>query len=605
MMTDIFKKILISIFAGIIAISLSSYPATAQTPPPPPPPPTGPPPPPAAPGTGIQSTKHNLSVSGPGTIKSTTEDRICIFCHAPHRARRDTPPLWNRADSTANYTPYQSSTLYASVGQPTGASKLCLSCHDGTIALGSLVSEPFEIPFAGGIRFMPAGRSKLGTNLSDDHPVSFVYNNSLAGSNGELRYPSSLPPEIQLDNSGEMQCTACHDPHINKYGRFLVLTNSYSQLCKSCHKKNGWSVTSHSLSGATWNGAAPDPWPHTWFTTVAENGCENCHRPHTAGGHERLLNYAFEEDNCLACHNGNVALKNIEQEITKPYVHAVQDYTGLHDAAENFVTGNVPAHVECADCHNPHWSNNGTSPGPPQVSGPLDGVSGISSSGTGLAASANQYEICYKCHADNNVISVVQIDRQLLQLNTRLEFDVSSPSYHPVEAAGVNPNVPSLLPPYTTSSIIFCTDCHNNDDPTGSRGPHGSINPFLLELNYSTQDFTIESSYNYALCYKCHDRNSILNDASFQSSGMGRRGGHSGHLSGKMGGGAPCSACHDPHGVSSTQGTPLNNRHLINFDISIVQPNNAGLLKFEDLGTFSGQCFLKCHGYNHNPAVYP
>ena len=121
-------------------------------------------------GADIATTKHNLSISGPGLIKSTTEQEICVYCHTPHRARTTAGVLWNREESTATYTQYQSSSLKAIVGQPTGASKLCLSCHDGTIALGALVSRQVEIPFAGGIRFLPDGDTKLGTNLSDDPP---------------------------------------------------------------------------------------------------------------------------------------------------------------------------------------------------------------------------------------------------------------------------------------------------------------------------------------------------------------------------------------------------------------------------------------------------
>ncbi len=583
--------VVIAALTMVFCIFVSSV--TAQAPPPPPPP-SGPPPPPTPPAATILDTKHNLSISGPGTIKSLTEDRVCIFCHTPHRARRDIPYLWNRQDSTANYTPYQSSTLFASVGQPTGASKLCLSCHDGTIALGALVSELSEVPFAGGIRFIPEGPSKIGTDLSDDHPVSFVYDSGLAASNGELAFPSTLPPEVKLDNSNQMQCTTCHDPHNNSQGQFLVLPNIYSELCTACHQPDGWTVASHALSNATWSGQGTNPWPHTLYSTVAENACENCHQPHSAGGHERILNYSFEEDNCIVCHNGNVAAADIEQELLKPYGHAVYDYTGIHDPAEDFSFGGVTKHVECSDCHNPHWANSSLSPGAPLISGINGGVTGVNSSGQQIESAANLYEICYKCHSDNNVINTVPIDRQIQQLDTLLEFDPVNPSYHPVEAQGANTNVPSLLPPYTVSSVIFCTDCHNNNDSAGPKGPHGSFNQYILENNYTTQDFTQESSYNYALCYKCHDRNSILNDASFKK--------HNKHIVEKS---TPCSACHDPHGISSTQGSALNNSHLINFDITIVEPNDQGLLKFEDLGTFSGQCFLKCHGVNHNPEVYP
>lgn len=101
----------------------------------------------AQPGS-VADTPHNLSVSGPGPIRAASEDRVCIFCHTPHGARA-TAPLWNRNDSTASYLPYDSPTLNADPGQPTGSSKLCLSCHDGTIALGSTATG--TIAMAGGV----------------------------------------------------------------------------------------------------------------------------------------------------------------------------------------------------------------------------------------------------------------------------------------------------------------------------------------------------------------------------------------------------------------------------------------------------------------------
>ncbi len=557
---------------------------------PPPPPPPLPPPPPPEPSSGIIMTKHNLSVTGPGWIKSSTEDRICFFCHTPHRARAGVPYLWNRQESIG-YTPYQSSTLYASVGQPTGVSKMCLSCHDGTIALGAVLYPP-EIPFAGGVRFIPSGPSKLGTDLSDDHPVSLVYDSALAVSNGEITLPSTLPPEIKLDSDGRLQCTACHDPHIDSYGKFLVISNKYSYLCIACHTVTDWFSGSHALSAATWNGSGVDPWPESAYNTVIENGCNNCHVPHNAGGHERLLNYQFEEDNCIACHNGNVAATDIEEQISKQYGHFVQNFSGVHDPAEDFTSGTVVDHVECTDCHNAHQSNDNQSTGAPLVSGANDGVSGISSFGQSISVASNQYEICFKCHADNNVLNVTSVDRQLQQLNTRLEFDSSNPSFHPVASQGTNANVPSLLPPYTTSSIIFCTDCHSNNS-AGPKGPHGSDYKYLLSENYVTLDFTIESPLTYELCYKCHDRNSLLADQSGFS--------HNNHVVNKS---TPCSACHDAHGINFVQGNSQNNSHLINFDITIVQPDSQGRLRYEDTGTFSGQCYLNCHNIPHEPLSY-
>ena len=546
-------------------------------------------------GVSIRFTKHNLSVSGPGDIRAVSETQVCIFCHTPHNSRRDIPYLWNRNDQTTSYTPYQSSTLFAVVGQPTGTSKLCLSCHDGTIALGATLSGPQEIPFQGGIRFLPVGHtSRLGTDLSDDHPVSFEYDTNLASRNPELTDPSLLPLEIRIAADGQLQCTACHDPHDDTFGKFLVMSNRFSTLCNSCHTKDGWPVSSHALSNARWNGQGINPWPNTDFQTVAENGCENCHQSHTAPRPERLLRHVFEEDNCLVCHNRNVAATDIENEITKPFRHPVQDFTGDHDAAENFSLNNVPIHVECEDCHNPHKVNGDASPDPNSVSGPNIGVTGIDAGGLQVPSAQRLYEICFKCHADNNVTNRLPITRQIDQLNTRLEFDPANPSFHPVESAGVNPDVPSLLSPLTISSTISCIDCHNTDNPNGPLGPHGSAFEFLLERNYVTFDNTSESSSTYAMCYKCHSRSSILGDQSFPE--------HKEHIVDKN---TPCSVCHDPHGISSTQGNPFNNSHLINFDLRVVRPDAQGRREFEDLGRLSGQCFLNCHGKEHSPEGYP
>lgn len=544
----------------------------------------------------ILDSKHNLSLSGPGAVKSTTEEEICIFCHTPHQARGDIPYLWNREDPTTGFTTYDSSTMYATVGQPSGASMLCLSCHDGTIALGAVLSRAQEIPFAGGIRFMPEGQAKIGSDISDDHPVSFLYDEALAAINGELVSPSLLTGEVKLDKTGMLQCTSCHDPHDDVYGKFLVASNSFSGLCIRCHDRTDWSISSHATSTALWNGAGGDPWTHTEFTSVDENACENCHRPHTAGGSDRLLNQLIEEDNCLVCHSGNVAAKDIEADLIKTYRHPVQNYISVHDAAEDFSSGLVSDHVECVDCHNPHRVDNSAATAP-DVPGTMRGVTGITSTGAQVDQATNLYEVCFKCHADNNVTAFTDISRQNQQLNTRLEFDVGNPSYHPVEGIGQNPNVPSLLPPYTSNSIIYCTDCHSSDDGpanggSGPGGPHGSINKYLLERNYTTADGTSENSFEFAMCYKCHDRNQILADASGFP--------HARHLKSTS-----CSTCHDPHGISSTQGNSVNNSHLINFDSNVVFPNNNGLLFFEDRGTFQGACYLKCHNRPHNPSTYP
>jgi predicted CXXCH cytochrome family protein len=554
----------------------------------------------------VAITKHNLSVSGPGGIKATTETEICVFCHVPHQASV-LAPLWNRRnpDAAPSYTPYASSTAKGTMGQPNGSSLLCLSCHDGTIALGELLSRgATNVSMTGtGISatgVLTGGTGLIGRDLSDDHPVSFAYTAALAaGSGGELVSPTVLTGKVKLDASGQMQCSSCHDAHDNTNGKFLVMSNTASALCISCHTKAGWSTGSHATSAATWNGLGTNPWLHTSGLTVAANACENCHQPHTAGGKARLLNSVTDETNCYTCHTGNVAgktapAKNMQTEMTKISGHNVASYSGIHDPTEANVVNS--RHVECADCHNPHQTNAtaGTTTavtGSPVLPGALKGVKGVNISGMAVTSVTNEYEVCFRCHGDSSGKRASTITRAIPsgatgENNVRMEFQTGNASFHPVAGVGTNTTVPSLIAPLTTASTMTCSSCHNNETSTGPKGPHGSTISPLLERAYTTTDNTTESAAAYALCYKCHNRSSIIADnvaGSFKYHGL--------HLG--SGVRAPCSACHDPHGVST-------NNHLINFDSTIV----TGARTFLDTGANKGSCNLTCHTKNHSNWSY-
>ncbi|MBI5394576.1 MAG: hypothetical protein HZA91_04690 [Verrucomicrobia bacterium] len=538
-------------------------------------------------GESIVNSKHNLSVSGPGSIKSTTESDVCIFCHTPHNSAKEAP-LWNRFDSGATYTPYSSTTVKATIDQPTGASKLCLSCHDGTVALGLVRSRSQQIPMQGGITTLPPGATHLGTDLADDHPVSFTYDAALVTADGQLNNPSQLTPPVRLDKTGQLQCTACHDPHDNQYGKFLVRNNYASALCVTCHDKTDWQGSSHRTSVATWNSQGTNPWPHTTETTVAANACESCHAPHGAGTKQRLLNFADEEQNCYSCHTGNVASKNLQSEFNKISVHPILNTSGIHDPAEDVI--NPTRHVECVDCHNPHATRSATASAP-NAPGSLARVKGVNSSGGIVDSITKEYELCFRCHADSTGRGPARVTRQYIQTNTRLEFSSSSASFHPVTTTGKNPNVPSLISPWTTASLMYCGDCHNNNQGpgaggTGPKGPHGSSYIPILERQLTMTDNSPESSGIYALCYKCHSRASILGDQSFKE--------HNKHIVGER---AACTTCHDPHGVQGKT-------HLINFNTTYVTPSSGGRLEFIDTGDRRGTCYLTCHGKDHNPENY-
>lgn len=536
----------------------------------------------------IVNSAHNLSASSPGTIKAVTESELCIFCHTPHNSVSDAP-LWNRFSSGQTYTPYTSTTSKAVPGQPTGDSKLCLSCHDGTIALG-MVRSRAQITMSGGVTVLPAGRAAtLGTDLADDHPISFTYDAALVAANGQLQSPATLTGPVRLDASGQLQCTACHNAHDNQFGKFLVMNNTASALCLNCHNKTYWSASSHKTATKTWNGLGTNPWPHTSYTTVQANACENCHRPHTAGNKPRLLNFAGEEPNCYTCHSGNVAAKNIQAEFSKASVHPIANTTGVHDPTEDPV--NPPRHVECADCHNPHAAKSLAATAP-TATGALAGVKGIDAAGTVVNPLVNEYELCFRCHADSTNRGPARITRQFVQTNTRLDFQATNASYHPVVATGKYPTIPGLIAPWTATSRMYCTDCHNNNQGPGAggvgpKGPHGSTFPPLLERRYDFTDNVTESAALYALCYKCHDRTTLF--------GGGFR--HQSHLT-AGGSVTPCSTCHDPHGVASQ-------KFLINFNTSIVLPSpRGGAVNWTSTGVQRGSCTLSCHGTDHSPKGY-
>jgi len=161
---------------------------------------------------------------------------ICITCHTPHNSISSQSPLWNHEVTAATFTPYSSSTLDATVGQPNNSSKLCLSCHDGTVALDNFGGT------TGGTNYV-TGAELLGTDLSNDHPVSFTYDATLASTDGGLSDPSTvnsgLGGTIAADMlfSDNMECASCHDVHNAGIANLLVKSNAASALCITCHNK--------------------------------------------------------------------------------------------------------------------------------------------------------------------------------------------------------------------------------------------------------------------------------------------------------------------------------------------------------------------------------
>lgn len=215
------------------------------------------------------SNPHNMSSgSDAGSVKAVPSalggtDQICIFCHTPHTAAAKTP-LWSRPDPDGmGAFPVYATTLginqdagaialtgydASSPDYPSGASRMCLSCHDGATSIGVLLNDTI---------IMEAGKDTITNpsaiiDLSKSHPISFNYNQSVVDYIDPANTSYQLPPsgdgiDTPLDGNGQMQCTTCHDPHEDTRGstgaealpfwRNTVIVGSslYEDVCDSCH----------------------------------------------------------------------------------------------------------------------------------------------------------------------------------------------------------------------------------------------------------------------------------------------------------------------------------------------------------------------------------
>jgi predicted CXXCH cytochrome family protein len=268
----------------------------------------------------VVGSPHDLSPTG-GAIQSTgagtvagavAQGQICVYCHMPHNANNAGAPLWNRTNATANtgflmYSKANSATFALNPADTNTAARVvgpvsmaCLSCHDGATAFNSLNQSPMfdtdagrssrgsNYTFAtvtGGVRGAAVANMgdvaatggevspNLGTDLTNDHPISFQYDAALATLKGTtLANPTSTPTTtgggtLVIFRSGgaagtdtiqaqmlfskpgsavqdQLECASCHEPHMHGDSAtaasnfpFLIKSNQNSQLCLTCHNK--------------------------------------------------------------------------------------------------------------------------------------------------------------------------------------------------------------------------------------------------------------------------------------------------------------------------------------------------------------------------------
>ncbi|PYX36798.1 MAG: hypothetical protein DMG81_15395, partial [Acidobacteria bacterium] len=371
--------------------------------------------------TGDVIGMHDLS---PGSTSPITGARpgSCTYCHAPHSGLASGKALWNQSLTRQPYN-------------------LCLSCHDGTVAVGqTLVSG--QVATMG--KMYPSDIFK--DNLQSSHPVSVMTPLKDApslvatlSSNGQT---ADITGAIKLVN-GSVECTSCHNPHVEAKDptakKFLATNGVNGAMCLACHDPNrvvqnqtnplaGWTTSIHAINGTTVQNM---PYP-----TLNANACFSCHTDHNAAGASWLLRGAGDQV-CLNCHAGGMsgaatvatanpftrttamppglvgpvkamARLNIAAEYAK-VGHPISTgasqanvQASAHNQNAVSATRNATGQTGCTDCHEPHAIGSG---GSATVAAPLLQASqkevwGVSEKdGVTIVRPAQyQFQTCLRCH---------------------------------------------------------------------------------------------------------------------------------------------------------------------------------------------------------------
>lgn len=223
---------------------------------------------------GVVGSKHDLSTG----VNDNYE--VCVYCHTPHGGNADTDaPLWNKPSGVEAYRTYDSATIDGAILPVGSVSTACLTCHDGTQAMDTVINGPGRGLKTGRMgsgvaEIRPNIISNLGVDLRNDHPVGVQYGgfdpgggqidpdfvNAATGLQsgimlGRMRWwvDTEAVPNANRDKTDMIlytrnidgkdqpfvECATCHDPHRGSGTNpaFMRLTNRGSNLCLSCHIK--------------------------------------------------------------------------------------------------------------------------------------------------------------------------------------------------------------------------------------------------------------------------------------------------------------------------------------------------------------------------------
>jgi hypothetical protein len=157
-------------------------------------------------GEGLGGTPHDFTSTGTGDLHDPTagNEGLCTFCHTPHKAQT-TLLLWNHQMSGSTFT-WDVTATTAGTPLPTnlngaygGVSTKCLSCHDGTVAVGDIAwykEQPWVMGGSGPMGNVGPITSALGgqaSNLSLGSPGEFLIANGAGAGNMAGNHPIGIP----------------------------------------------------------------------------------------------------------------------------------------------------------------------------------------------------------------------------------------------------------------------------------------------------------------------------------------------------------------------------------------------------------------------------
>jgi predicted CXXCH cytochrome family protein len=212
--------------------------------------------------TGLNARAGVAAMSG---VAFSDYGYSCVYCHIPPEEAGAIPSDfggidgWNRyVPALGNYQLYDSANLDNKTSGPNPISMLCLSCHDGTMAVDMVVFKPATFDPAADnamhMRINPEDNIEscgkchngdvahditvkmLGTDLRNDHPISMKYA-GLTFKDRDFRPPDTadgFSNGVKLYN-GQVECMTCHNVH--DPSRELLLRANAEVLCFTCHTK--------------------------------------------------------------------------------------------------------------------------------------------------------------------------------------------------------------------------------------------------------------------------------------------------------------------------------------------------------------------------------